>query len=400
MKLYAQHGHAAGDKILKGISDGQIEGVIFSPRYMKYENAQDKILEIKAANPDADILLDPEYYATRYVGAPNCQLRYLTEWPHFVPRRRNELLVGSVGIDATLRASYETQLRLGCSALIAPNVFVSNSLDSIEAAIAISFISRSRLVANEMGVDVPVFASVVLGRDALLDRRNYESFLNAITAVEPLPAGVYALIGGGPADERVGTVRSEIIVPEIIAGWMLLNYSLSLNGMKVINGSSDILTPWLGVAGGYAGATGWWSNLQVFAMGRYVRSSGGGQLPRVRYLSKALLNRITINEREAFAAIVPDIMNRLSTDVLYEGREPSRTDEAIQNWDAINSLVRDSTSDEIMRGLGVLKQKTIRARELYDQLQSFGFSEQYEANTEYLDALSGSISAFEELAEI
>jgi len=245
MKLYAQHGHAPADKMIKGATDGLIDGVILSPRYLKHENAPGVIADLRKANPDIDILLDPEFYATRYVGTPNCQLRYLTEWPHFLPRRRNELLVGTDGIDATLRASYEVQAALGCNVLVAPNVFVANSLDSIEAAIAIAFISRAQLVADEMGIDIPVYATVALGRDTLVDLRNYESFLNAITAVEPLPAGIYALVGGGPADERVGTARSEIIVPEVIGGWMLLNYSLSLNGLKVVNGSSDILPPWL-----------------------------------------------------------------------------------------------------------------------------------------------------------
>ena len=400
MKLYAQHGHAPADKMVRGASDGLIDGAILSPRYLKHENTPDTIAELRAANPDTDILLDPEFYSTRYLGTPNCQLRYLTEWPHFRPRRRNELLVGTTVIDETLRASYEVQTALGCSSLVAPNVYVGNSLDSIDAAIAIAFISRAQLVADQMGVTTPVLATVALGRDALVDRRNFEAFLNAITAVEPLPSGIYALVGGGPADERVGTVRSEIIVPEVIGGWMLLNYSLSLNGLNVVNGSSDILTPWLGVAGGYAGATGWWSNLQVFAMGRYVRSAGGGQLPRVRYLSTALINRITINEREAFAEIVPEVMNGLPSDSLYEGREPSRTDEMLQTWAALAALTGEATGGDISEGLAMLRQRTIRARELYDELQSYGFSEQYEGNLEYLGALSGSIRAFEELAEL
>ncbi len=400
MKLYAQHGHAPADKMLQAAEKNFINGVILSPRYLKPDALSQRIAELRHAEAELDILMDPEFYATRYVGMPNCQLGYLEEWPHFIHKRRNELLVGSASVDATLRAAYEIQQELACSALIAPNVYVSSSLDSIEAAIAISFISRAQIVANEMGINIPVYATIALGRDSIVDRRNYEAFLNTITAIEPAPKGVYALIGAGPADEKVGTVRSEIIVADVIAGWMLLNYVLSLNGLEVVNGCSDILMPWLGVAGATAGATGWWSNLQVFAMGRYVRGSGRGQLPIVRYLSKPLLNRIKINEREAYAEVVPGIMNGLSTDAHYEGREPSRSEEALQTWESIASLNNDVISSDMEEGLENLRHYTQGARDLYEQLNTHGFSERYESNIEYLTALNDSVSMFKELAEL
>jgi hypothetical protein len=400
MKLYAQHGHAASDKMHRAVEDRYIDGVIISPRYLTAESVNQLVRELRNLDPRIDVLFDPEFYAIRYVGTPNAQLRHLEEWPHFVPRRRNELLVGTSGVDAVLRAAYSVQTAIGCTHLIAPSIYVTNSFDSIEAAIAISFLSRAKPVATEMGIDLPVYATVAVGRDAIVDRHNYLLFLNAITGADPSPDGVYALFGAGPTDERVGTVRSEIMVPEVIAGWMLLNYSLSLNRLNVVNGFSDILTPWLGAAGGYAGSTGWWSNLQVFSMARYVRGTGGGQLPLVRYLSLKLLNRITVNEREAFVEVVPDIMNGLSTDSLYEGRQPSRTDEALQSWQAIAALSNEVVSGNVSEGLERLKSCTIEAREYYDELRAVGFSERYEANMEFLAALRDSLTAFEELAEL
>lgn len=400
MKLYAQHGHAASDKLQKGIQEGYVDGIILSPRYLAPESANLLVEELRRLNPGIDVLIDPEFYAMRYVGTPNAQLRHLEEWPHFVPRRRNELLVGTAGIDATLNAAFEVQRAIGCTHLIAPSIYITNSLDSIEAAIAIAFVSRAKPVAADMGIDVPVYATVAVDRDAIVDRKNYLAFLNAITGTDPSPDGVYALVGAGPTDERVGTVRSQIMVPEVIAGWMLLNYSLSLNNMRVVNGFSDILTPWLGAAGGYAGSTGWWSNLQVFSMARYIRGPGGGQLPLVRYLSMKLLNRITVNEREAFVEFVPGIMNGLSTDSLYAGHQPNRTDEAIQSWQAISALNSAVVSANVREGLQRLRNRTTEAREYYDRLRDVGFSERYEANIEFLAALGDSLTAFEELAEL
>lgn len=400
MKLYAQHGHAPSDKMHRAVEEGFINGVILSPRYLAPDSSNQMITELKGLHDGIDVLIDPEFYATRYVGMPNAQLRYLEEWSHFLPRSQNEFLVGTTSIDDSLRASFEMQMRIGCTRIIAPNIYISNSFDSIEAAIAISFINRAKPIADEMGIEVPVYATLAVCRDAVVDQHNYMTFLNTITAVNPFTEGVYSLLGAGPTDERVGTARSEILTADVIAGWMLLNYSLSLNGLEVINGFSDILTPLLGAAGGYAGSTGWWSNLQVFSMGRYIRSSSGGQLPLVRYLSKKLFNRITVNEREAFVEVIPDIMNGVSTDDLYEGRQPNRTEEVLQTWQAISYLNNIVISNDISESLNRLRNCITESEQCYTELQTLGFSEHFETKMEYLSALKNSLTVFRQLAEL
>jgi hypothetical protein len=399
MKLYAQHGHAPSDKMLRATEEGVIDGVILSPRYLIPQKVTETVQELKEKNPDIEIIIDPEFYATRYTGTPNAKLRYLEKWPYFVPRKRNELLVGTNAIDSVLKDAFEAQISHNCTTLIAPNVYISNSFDSIEAAIGIGFINRARIVADDMDINVPIYATIAVGRDAIVKREDFLSFLNAITAIDSPPDGIYALVGAGPTDERVGTIRSEILASDVIGGWMLLNYSLSINGINTINGCADVLSPLLGIAGGAAGATGWWSNLQVFSMERYLRVGSGGQPPLKRYLSKPLLNRITINEREAFVEVVPEIMNDLKTDTLYESREPSRTDEALQTWEAISSLNDHLISGDIERDLAQFKRHTEDAEELYNKLRSHGFSERYEANIEYITTLRESIDVFIQLAE-
>ncbi len=400
MKLYAQHGHAASDKINIAIKQNLIDGVILSPRYLTPESAKQFATELKQLNKDIDIILDPELYAAIYMGTPNAQLRYLEEWPYFLDLKRKNLLTDRNLVDQLLHDAFKSQKEIGCTQIIAPNIFIDNSFNSLETAIAISFINRTKPIANEIGIKFPVHATVAAYRDAIVNNNNFTNFLNIITALDVSPDGIYALIGAGPADERVGTIRSEIISENVIAGWMLLNYSLSLNGMKVINGFSDILTPLLGAVGGYAGATGWWSNLQVFSMGRYIRSSRGGQLPLVKYLCIKLLNRIPVNLLEAFIEVMPDLMNGLSTDKLYVGREPSRTDEALQSWQALKSMIDDIVSDDIKENLRKLKDYIINAEKYYMRLHRLGFSEGYETNIEYMEALKNSLNAFVKLAEL
>lgn len=400
MKLYAQHGHAASDKMVRALEAGYIDGAILSPRNLVPSQAGQYIEQLRSINPSADVLLDPEFYATRYVGTPNAQLGHLEEWPYFVPRRRNELLHGSGAIESAIRSAFEFQRDIGCTQLISPTIYITSSFDSIEAAITISFMNQTKRTALDMGIQQPVYSTIAVGRDAIVDRQNYLTFLNAITTIEPLPDGVFVLVGAGSTDERVGTIRSEIMVPEVIAGWMLINYGLSLNNIRVINGYSDLLAPWLGVAGAYSGASGWWSTLQVFSMSRYIRQAGRGQQPLVRYLSNKLLNRITINEREAFAEMVPDIMNGLETDSLYISKEPNRSDEALQSWQALSRLCAEAAALEMSDGIRFLRTRIAEAKKLYDTLRDFGFSEKYEANMDYLRALDTSLILFEELAEL
>jgi len=187
----------------------------------------------------------------------------------------------------------------------------------------------------------------------------------------------------------------------VIAGWMLLNYVLSQNGLRVVNGFTDILTPFLTSAGGSACATGWWSNLRLFSMGRYVRQAGGGgRPPKIRYLSKSLMSRITRDERENYAQFSPDIVNKLRYDREYDEGTPDRTEEALQMWEALRSLNQEIVTGALENDLAALRDRVTRASEAYVWLRSNGLTEDYEATAEYLDQLSDAIEAFKRLAEL
>jgi hypothetical protein len=129
---------------------------------------------------------------------------------------------------------------------------------------------------------------------------------------------------------------------------MFLNHVLSVKGFLVINGFSDLLTPFLGAAGAEAGATGWWSNLRTFSLERFSPATGGGRTPTERYLSCALLNRITYYELDILRRRVRSVLNRLGTDALYawEGSQPPRNKEVLQTWDAIKALNQALVSAE------------------------------------------------------
>ena len=299
MKLFAQHGYGPGDKIINGFKDDAIDGVIFSARYEKIEKIPGDAKDINSVSSHAEILLDPEFYACFYAHQPDAKLGGLNEWPYFSTQRRSQL-ESSETVEKILADTFDTVVDLPLTSIIAPNIFIPRSFNSIEAVIAKNFIRKTQQLFKKTGDKRNVFATLAIDRDTLLDQTEFEAFLNDITVLDNPPDGFYIIVGGGITDDRTKISRSELIHADVIAGWMMLNFTLSINGFKVINGFSDILTPFLGCAGGYAGATGWWSNLRMFSMSRYINTVSGGRLPTIRYLSNALLNRITHDERRAF----------------------------------------------------------------------------------------------------
>lgn len=398
MNLLAQHGHQQSDKIARALDEGIIDGAIFSSRYVRPTDLPEKIAELRNVAEDAELLLDPEFYATRQIGTPNSQLRYLTEWSYFKGHRRRDL-VKTRTVTTALQTAFESVSDFDLSAHIAPNIYIPQSFDSMAAGIALNFIAGAK-TAFGTG-EKPVYATLAVDRRAILSPSDFRSFLNDITALDNPPDGFYVIIGGGLINERSNVVHSEIIDSNVIAGWMLINHSLSINGFRVINGYSDILTPFLCCAGGSSGATGWWSNLRIFTMGRYIRPEGrGGRQPNIRYLSKLLLNRITQDERIAYSRILPEVNNDLDCDDEYAAGMPSRTVEALQAWEAISALNGDVALKNIEEGLDILKSCIDRACEAYTELQTYGIAEGFEAIMEYFDQLAKAVEKFRDLAEL
>jgi hypothetical protein len=65
-------------------------------------------------------------------------------------------------------------------------------------------------------------------------------FLNQLIVLETPPDGFYVLVAADNAE-----ARTDLFNAEVIAGWVFLNHVLSVKGFLVINGFSDLLTPFL-----------------------------------------------------------------------------------------------------------------------------------------------------------
>src|SRR5207244_10233208 len=64
MKIFAQAGHQTGDKVSSGLQGEVLSGAIFSARNANPQKAVEQIAGATEAQKDAEVLFDPEFYAT------------------------------------------------------------------------------------------------------------------------------------------------------------------------------------------------------------------------------------------------------------------------------------------------------------------------------------------------
>lgn len=397
MRIIAQHGFGPKDKLQRGLSEGIIDGVIFSPRYSKPDRIRQEIATLEGHG--AVLALDPEYYATNFLSHPNPNLGSLQEWGYFQRPRRSSLISGAA-IPSLIEGALSEQIALGVNRLISPNLYIQ-SADSIDAAIAINFLSRTKEVASELG-ELPVYGTLALHRDALLAGETFRDILDGLTGIENPPDGYYLIVGSSEQQSTGTYVRSDLSHPEVIAASMYVNYALSINGSHVINGYSFLLSPLMGICGAEEAASGWTSGLRKFCFDRYARSQQGGRQPNVRYLSNPLLSHVRQTDLDAFREIVPEVMNALPSDEVYLGEEPTRTHEALQSWEALRELSSGIASEggDVGAKLEAFSRRIATARGLWERLRSAGFSNEVEPNIERLEAMEGGIEIFTEWAEI
>lgn len=399
MKLYSQHGFADGEKCFAGLEQGYIDGIIYSPRDIGLDNLQKRLARLQKDFPKVDRLFDPQVYATFIAMQPDSRIGsliddYAQPSGYFLPRKRPHF-ESEKNIIAQLKSAFDFQSRLPLSAVIAPNIYISSSCDSIEAGISKQFIRLTKEIATNAGVKRPVYATLALSRNSLLNTQQLNEFLSDITVMDTPPDGFYILIGASKPDVRV-----EIYDREVIAAWMLINRTFAENGFAVINGYSDLVTPFLGIAGSAAGATGWWSNLRTFSLDRFGPPSGGGSLPIVRYLSNKLLGRITHFELQQLRDAMPDIMNGLPSDAFYpDDDEPERSNEVLQTWDTLHNLNTLMIKSDIRTNLGQAKTIIRTALDFRATIRSI-MSLQTKSDGSHLEEIQQGISLFEKHAEL
>ncbi|MEY4244296.1 MAG: hypothetical protein RLZZ245_1881, partial [Verrucomicrobiota bacterium] len=399
--LYAQQGYGTGtdknDRITAGLAAGYIQGAIISPKDFARDRAVALMEQMQTNFPDADRLFDPQWYASILAHDPDCRMGKLVtdDYSYFEARRRSQL-ESEAQVRTDLEQCLSFQAAMPVTAAIAPGIVIRQRFNSNEAVIAKNFVRNARQVWNAVGDERPLYVTLAMDAEALQDRHALEEFLAEITILDASPDGFYLLV-----HNTTSGIAPELVDPRTLAGWMLMNHSLSLNGFKVINGYSDILTPFLAAAGGSAGATGWFNTQKVFSLDRFSPPSPGGRRPVYRYLSTRLLNSIKFDELQMLRGRFPEILNGLDTDRFYAPKEGSLPDsqlqEILQTWESISSFSTDGLSPK----LSDCRRWIETANQQYEQINfSPGMRLTGRSNGDHLDSLRDGLKLFAELAEI
>jgi hypothetical protein len=399
MRLFAQHGYGEGQKIIEGLQQNLLDGIIYSPRDISLAKLRELAQKIGSELPATERLFDPQFYATLIAVDPTSRLGYLEDdyAAYFGPRRYNQL-ISERQVTQDIRNVLEFQLDLPLTSLIAPNIIISRSIDSAEAAIAMEFIRNTGSEAKKIAQPKRVYATLAIARDALINTEELLRFLNDITVLDDPPDGFYILIATNNAE-----ARADIFNADVIAAWMLINHTLAVNGFDTIDGYSDLLTSFLGAAGAEAGATGWWSNLRTFSLDRFSPPIGGGRQPVERYLSCSLLNRITFYELDVLRQVVPRVLNALPTDSFYpidEGSQPQRNKEVLQSWEAIKALNTQLVVGNQVESLQRCQKAVKLANNLYAEISLRNVALEPKSTDDHVGELESALASFERLAEL
>jgi hypothetical protein len=394
MKLYAQHGFGDGDKTSIGLAENLIQGVVFGAKDVSPEKLQEKLNQANEIAPGAARLLDPQFYVSLLGGGTNLRLGNLEEYPYFRPYRRSQLELNE-RVNEVLANTIDFQASLPLTGIIAPNILISRSFDSAEAVIAKNFIRATG--SHKKSEDRrPVYATLAVSREALLEKSQLQEFLADITLLDNPPDGFYLIVGASSSE-----ARTEIFHADVIAGWLLLTYSLKVNGFEVINGYSDRLSPFLGAVGGDAGCSGWFNTLRTFSLDRFGPAAGGGRLPVQRYLSNRLLNRITYIELNSLRPFLPELLNGLSHDTDFiDVEEPPRTREVFQSWEALKAQSARTTGGDLIANLANCDAAIAQAQDAYARISAARFPLDTKSGNDHLEDLSEGIKLFRQLAEI
>lgn len=408
MKLYAQYGSKPGNKIVEGLQQGLLDGVIVGAKDESASYQRDFMKRISTEFPDRQLLFDPQLYACFIATKDRARLGAL--WGddshgfeggngYFRPLRRRDLERES-DAERELERCLVHQAKMPVQALIAPNIVIRRSLDSMEAAISKSFI---RLAADRRDVvapGMPVLATLAISVTALADRSEFLAFLDDVTMLDNPPDGFYLLV-----EHSEGAAPFTLTEPDMLARWMLLNRVLKVNGFEVVNGYSDILSPYLGAAGADAGASGWYGTLKAFSMERFEPLDKRGGRASARYTSMKLHKSIKWRELQTVSSICNGVWNELPTDRFFrnlgEDSEPSLEQQALQNWEAVRTMMSRLVSEEdVETSLGACRLALDDAAEAYALINERGMTLREKSNEEHISAIRDELDSFEKLAEL
>lgn len=402
MSVLAQCGYGRADKIEQGLTAGVIDGVIMSPRDENKDRLEAAILQWGKDYPNANLLFDPQFYATT-LSAPKDG--HLSEYDYY----NNNCGLGRMHFSSSRIRRYvqeclEYQFNTfgdNLSYLISPSILFDDFRD-YWSQLAINLSVESADFHSGLTNPPPLLISIIVSETALHSLDALEEFLDALTELEV--NGFYLII------RRNANTLQHAMEAGSFARFMYMCYVLAeINEYTVVVGYSDWHSFLLESVGVDFTACGWYQNLRQFSLARYLPPTGGRR-PRKRYSSAPLLSSPLINPELQdiyMAGLLSEVLTGGENDAILStgpsAGEVKWSDliATITHWKCLSSLanqvaIGSKVTERLQKSLGLIQ----TAQNLYTRLAHSGINFDPSTGPQQLFEWRAAVQEFKSIARV
>lgn len=365
MSIYAQHGYGKSDKINRGIENGNIEGIILSPKDENPENMKHFINTIRNDYKDIEMLFDPQFYVSTLIPARE---GYLLKYDYYKSSLIRANFMKHTDILEYITKTIDYQYELNLPKIVSSTIIVDDFNDPW-SQISLTMAQEAEVYNSSKDNPKPLIISLCFNETALKDGKAVDEYLDMLSLLNV--TGFYILI------RREGRNSAFDIEPNILSRFMYMNYTLSyINQYEIILGCTDFVGIPIYCTGIRAISTGWFTGLKQFTLSRFQPSSGGRR-PLPRYTSKGLLNCILqIPELQTIyeLGMIDSVLSNTKYDSILKinpGRVLWPSDiECLQHWQVLDAITkRIDEFKSISEKLDYFSELILETKKLYSDLE-------------------------------
>lgn len=364
MSIYAQHGYGKSDKISRGIEDGNIGGIILSPKDENPNKIEEYIQFIYKNFKDVDLIFDPQFYVSTITPAKEGNLlRYDYYKSNLI--RANFMRHKDIMEYVTNTIDYQYKIKL--NKIVSPTIIVDDFNDPW-SQISLTMAQEAEIYNSSLDNSKPLLISICFNETALKNSEAVSEYLDMLSLLDV--KGFYIVV------KRENKNSAFEIDPQILSKLMYFSYTLStINQYEVIFGYTDFVGIPIYCTGIKAMSTGWFNGLKQFTLSRFQPSTGGRR-PLPRYTSKQLLNAIlqipelqTIYELGMIDSVISNTKMDSALKVNPAGVPWLADIECLQHWEVLHDITNKiDTMDSISKKLDYTLKIISEANNIYLEL--------------------------------
>ncbi len=283
--ILCQEGYQPGTKIVNGLANGVIDGVVISPRYHDPGSVGAYVGQLRQHSAQAYLLLDPEFHLGLVpgdrVGKLAAYAHYHDDlnWSSFSAGRINQY------VDETL----SLQVELPVSRLVSPATAI-HSLDGWQSSVCMSLFEQTIAAVGQPRARESLLLTLVLGDEILSSAVSIDELLNVLTIMDC--RGFYLTIDRQNVGDTVWCGPGQDVA---LGSLLYMVRMLALNQFEVVCAYTDFPGILMLGAGASAVASGWFKRQRLFDSARFTPSPSGGRQPKDYYASAPLMNWIPLS---------------------------------------------------------------------------------------------------------